>query len=472
MFAERLDQIMELTHTKASELGQAANLNASHVSRLRNGSRPLPKRPDFLPAMSAYLARRIRSDYQRDALCRELKLAAWPADEKETGALLEKWLLGVAGPPADMEPFVRSFTDVGRHAAITPAIMEGELPAAKRYYFGPQGKQEAVNQFFDRVKKEKSPRTLLLSSEEDMGWLYEDPAFAARWAADFTQVLRMGNRVKIIHHVGRDLNELLEAVAKWVPVYMTGMIEPYYYPRLRDGIFRRTLFLAPGSAAVVSASVGRNTEGMLNELITKPEAIAALVREYENYFALCRPLMKIILRHNTEELWHNLSLFLEADGDLICMAGAPTLATMPQEVAKAMQDRAPGSRILELWEICHFTLLRSLSKYRYTDVLSGAAADTAASPLPYADFLGAPDLWYTPRELRAHWDNMQKLAAENSNYCYTTNKTVPPNLLLYGKESLGTLMIKSDTPNVAFVISEMNMVNAFWDYLEAKTEAR
>ena len=59
MFAERLNQIMELTHTRVSELAKASNLNASHVSRLKNGTRQLPKRPDFLPAMSAYLARLV-----------------------------------------------------------------------------------------------------------------------------------------------------------------------------------------------------------------------------------------------------------------------------------------------------------------------------------------------------------------------------------------------------------------------------
>ena len=471
MFAERLSQIMELTHTRASELARAANLNASHVSRLKNGSRPLPKRPDFLPAMSSYLARRIHADYQRDTLCRKLSLAIWPADERESAALLEGWLLGAPAPPADMDLLVRSFTDAGRRGALSSGAVEEELPAARRYYYGPQGKQEAVIQFFDRIKKEKSPQTLLLSSDEDMGWMYENSAFTARWAMDFKQVLHMGNRVRMIHHVGRDLNELLEAVAKWMPIYMTGMIEPYYYPRLRDGVFRRSLFIAPNSAAVISASVGRNTEGMLNELIVNPQAVAALVKEYENYFSLCRPLMKIILQHDTQNLSHEPNFFPEGDGDAICMAGVPALATMPESVAKSMQGRAPESRILALWEKSRATLMQSLGGYCHTDVLSDAARNAVSLPLPCADFLGAPGLCYTSWELEAHWDNIQRLASENKNYRYVLNKTVPPNLLLYVRESLGALMIKSDAPNAAFIISEMNIVNAFGDYLEVKAKA-
>lgn len=471
MFSERLSHIMELTHTKASELARAANLNASHVSRLKNGSRPLPKRPDFLPAMSAYLARRVRSEYQRDALCRKLGLAGWPAEEGESAVLLEGWLLGAPAPPADMERLVRSFADAGRRPAADPGSPEDELPVARRYYYGPQGKQEAVMQFFNRIKKETSPQTLLLSSDEDMGWMYENSAFTARWAMDFKQVLRMGNRVRIIHHVGRDLNELLEAVAKWMPIYMTGMIEPYYYPRLRDGVFRRTLFIAPKSAAVISASVGRDTAGMLNELVVSPQAVAALAREYENYFALCRPLMKIILERDAPGPAQKPNLFLEGDGDAVCMAAAPTLATMPQKVAESMQRRAPESRILELRNAGNLALQRSLRRYCHTDILSDAAMNAPALPLPCAGFLGAPGLRYTAQELKDHWDNIRKLAAENENYRYVINRTMPPDLLLYGREGLGALMVKSDAPNTAFIISEMNLVNAFWDYLEAKARS-
>ena len=37
--------------------------------------------------------------------------------------------------------------------------------------------------------------------------------------------------------------------------------------------------------------------------------------------------------------------------------------------------------------------------------------------------------------------------------------------LLYVKDDTGVVMAKTDMPLGAFVISERNMVNAFWDYL-------
>ena len=74
--------------------------------------------------------------------------------------------------------------------------------------------------------------------------------------------------IKIIHTISRDMNEMPEAVTRRIPMYMTGMIGPYCYPRLKDGVFQRTLFLTPSTTAVVSSSVQPDTDGMLNLFLT------------------------------------------------------------------------------------------------------------------------------------------------------------------------------------------------------------
>ena len=55
------------------------------------------------------------------------------------------------------------------------------------------------------ILQEKEPQTLLLFSDENMAWLYEDAAFADRRAELFTHVILKGNRVRIIHTVTRNM---------------------------------------------------------------------------------------------------------------------------------------------------------------------------------------------------------------------------------------------------------------------------
>ena len=474
MFAERLNFIMELTGTKSSALGRASSLDASHVSRLRRGNRALPKNPTFLSAMSLYLARRVRTDYQKKSLCDVMALqTSWPADEDAGAVLIERWFSRKRGSLPELEPILKSFTGiVGKKVAEGPETVSKELALPRKFYFGPEGKREAVLQFFALVLREKTSQTLLLFSDEEMGWLYEDKDFADRWETEFKKVLKAGNRVRIVHTVSRNINEMLEAVTKWVPLYMTGMIEPYYYPKLRDGVFQCTRFIAPSTAAVISSAVAQKTAGGLNELITDPEALAALVREYENYLALCRPLMRILNANSNEEYWTMRRSLELAEGDSVRLSGLPTLATMPKEVADSMQARAPGSFIRKRRDESTAALERHLESWHHTELVKQPTENTIESiiPLSCADMLGAPGLCYTPSELCAHQDYLRSLADRFKNFCVINVKDVPGNLILYGKENRGIFMSKTDKPCVTFAFSEPNMTAAFWDYLVSKIQ--
>ena len=94
--------------------------------------------------------------------------------------------------------------------------------------------------------------------------------------------------------MSRDADEMWEGVRRWLPLYLSGAIQPYYYPRLRDGVRTRSLFVAPGTCALASNSI-RGMEGdVLSVLLDDRRAVAALVREYNAYLELCRPLVETL----------------------------------------------------------------------------------------------------------------------------------------------------------------------------------
>ena len=462
---------MELTGTSASVLGNACALDSSHVSRLRRGSRPLPKKPSFLPAMCAYFARRVRADYQKKSLCELTCIDAWPGEEAQAAELIGLWLRGEENT-SPVEPILRSFTQAPstsmKWEAPTQTSRETEVPHT--CYYGPEGKRAAVAQLFSLILQEAEPQTVLLFSDEEMGWLYDDPDFAALWARQCVRVLSAGNRVKIIHAIHRDIHEMLEGVAKWVPLYMTGRVEPYYYPKLRDGLLQRTLFVAPKTAAVVSGSVSRKTGGMLHAFYDDPSAVEALALEYKNLLALCRPLMQIFNRERAADFLNVYTSLLCAEGTMICLGSLPTLPTMPEAVAASLQARAPESRIMEMRNQMAVTLFEYLETGHYTELLATPPSGAADIPVPFADILGAPGLRYTREEYQAHRAHLETLKNQYRNYRLRASGPLPDNLTLYGKDSRGILMCKNNTPNVIFGFDEPNMTSAFWDYLCRRAE--
>ena len=96
----------------------------------------------------------------------------------------------------------------GRLISASPFTDSEESEPTQQYsvcLYGNAGKRKAVEQFFLMILQEKEPQTLLLFSDENMAWLYEDAAFADRWAELFTHVILKGNRVRIIHTVTRNM---------------------------------------------------------------------------------------------------------------------------------------------------------------------------------------------------------------------------------------------------------------------------
>ncbi len=237
MFAERFDTIMNIAEVSNAELGRAVDMNGSHISRFRTGARALPKKHGFLTPMCQYLASRIRKEYQFNALQKLTGIGpAALATAKNTASYLEQWLVQKdKDSSAATGRLITGFSRLTVGAGGVAALGEEKPPAAyKEYLYGDDGKRKAVEQFFLRILQEEAPQTLLLFSDEDMSWLSGDASFAIRWSELFKKVIMKGNRVRIVHTLSRDMDHLLWSVTNWLPIYMTGAVEAYCYPRLRD----------------------------------------------------------------------------------------------------------------------------------------------------------------------------------------------------------------------------------------------
>ena len=68
MFSEKLNFLMEITNVHNNKLATAVKVDASHISRLRHGTRRLPKNQNYLMPMVLYFSRQIKLGYQKRLL--------------------------------------------------------------------------------------------------------------------------------------------------------------------------------------------------------------------------------------------------------------------------------------------------------------------------------------------------------------------------------------------------------------------
>lgn len=338
-------------------------------------------------------------------------------------------------------------------------------------FYGIAGKRRAVVEVLTDILENGKPQTLLLFSDEATDWMSDDREFTMQWGFLMSQFLSEGGKIKIIHTVSRDLDEMMRAINQWMPLYMTGSIEPYYYPRKRDGIFKHSLFIAPNVSAVVSTSVGNTIDQAANVIFRDKNAVAAFEREFREYLSLCKPLMQIFTSEDEKAYFEALIDFEKQQRDSIIKTESLSLLTMPASVAVSIVSRSTGinagfnenqKKRIELFE-------KNIQTHSFTEIISLRDAQTVINggvKVSFSDMLSGDTVFYTAEEYISHLENLVNLldTHENFHVKFIGDET-SDHYMVYVKEDFGALVAKTTTPPIILAIDENNMNAAFWDYL-------
>ena len=454
---EKLDFLMRITNTANNTLGKYLSFDASYISRIRRGKRSFPRQQSCLEPISDFFVEHIDSDY-RQKLVSEIIGSPWPDSPEEARLLLTRWL---SSPDSEEGP-----------AAAVPEAAPAPLPessASVAFFYGNSGKRQAVEQFLTELICLEKPPQLLLYSNEEFDWMYEDPAFAKTWAVLLLRYIQKGGRIRIAHTISRASGEMLVALQKWIPIYMTGAVEPYFYPKTLDRIFRKTMFIARGHSAVLASSVGEHTAGAMNCLVHDLRAVDAAEQEFSDFLALCRPLMQVYTYSRRDAFLQTVQKFHQYCENMITVRTTPSFYTMPKAVADSMTQRLHSGWLHRRCEAAQnsFREMEEAGK-SLTEVLQLPAADTirqGAVAFPMCDLFDQPGLFYTADEFAAHLDAMIERLKAHENYHVILAPALPLEQTVYVKEDMGVILVKTEYPSIAFAMNDQRMAAAFWDYL-------
>lgn len=475
-FNEKLDFLMNLTGTSNSAMAKQTSLDPSFISRLRSGSRKPSRNENYISKMAAVLSKRCREEYQMQGLLTRLQ-AENISYSRETISLdvaVEEWLRSI---PAEQKSKVGSFIrqldefsfkkDPSDHGEGGEAYLD---ESRQDVYHGIHGKRVAALRFLTDILNSDRKHTLYLYSDEDLTWLLDDPHFTMQWAKIFMQVLQKGNKVKIVHTITRSLDEMFSAIKEWMPFYLTGNIEPYYYPRTRDINFRRTIFIAPDLCAVSSSSIGRNSESNLNFYLTEKETLQSILREFDDFLKLCRPLMKIFNISTSESLMDTVNEFEEESGNCILRSQAVSSITIPLFALEKFLKTHVGEnrdKLFKFHKQRQRALVEILKTNKFVELIQLPDISQLVErdiPIGFTVFSGTP-VFYDPYTFKAQLENIVSLMKHYPNYEVVIQDNVKDELTIYAKENIGLLIMKYTRPIISFAVNEPYMTQAFWDYL-------
>ena len=296
-FGNRLDAIMGLIHMSNMSMSRRIHVDPSIISRFRRGYALSKRQMVLIDDICFTLLDGLRETDTYEALPHIMKPPIEPGmDENSKFIQLKEWLLS---HKVDEEKSIgrllqkiSSFT--GSASAAFPSfdevVTESVLKDESTCYTGRKGLQKAVIRFLGSAIKSEA-KELLLYSDEDIGWMVEDPEFRVKWSFLMSVCVNRGIHIKIIHNIDRGTAEMIDGITLWLPIYMSGMVEPYYHRKKTGSRFTHSFYLCPGVACLSGVHVAGQEMHGIYRYDSDQELLRTHHRMYQSFLLNCNELL-------------------------------------------------------------------------------------------------------------------------------------------------------------------------------------
>ena len=476
-FSNKLNFLMNITNTSNKELAEGISVDRSLISLLRSGKRKTPRNHDHIRHMASFFARRCSADFQFHALAEMLeKPELSPHMPTETLVdYLYQWMLG------DKPVLERVLENVGSIPPAPNLPPEGPLldPAIQgegqtQFFYGNEGKREATRYIINIAKQIDQGSPIYFISDVNLEWLFEDYQFMDELSAALSAIFQRGFTLYHIMPSLNFMNRYVESLRYWLPIYASGQAKVYYYPRLRDNLYRRSLILLPGRCVQATTSIGDETD-----LITVTSTDRQLVNAYDTQFhqelALCRPAL--ITHTDPAEFITCFRELLNDNSPVIHKVCKPAPYTLPREFLDDYISKLEDSdwkKTLEMDRDDAELFEAKIARSGFIEICPLATAeDVRAGKVIFATDYKIQDSHpvYTPETYALHLEHILELMDKYENYHFVpVNPMDRQDYNLFTSESGLTLLVSNSQPAFMLEIRRPELSQACHEYLMRMAE--
>lgn len=476
-FSDKLNFLMNITQTSNKELALGISVDRSLVSLLRSGKRGMPRNLAHIRHMALFFAKRCTADFQRHALAEMLGLSALRSSlpTEVLAQHLEKWLQG------DMDivgQIIDSIDSMPSNSSVINKTEEADIsapPNETTFYHGNEGRRSAMRHMMKIIREADTPGSILVSSDDNLDWLFEDYQFASELQAFLTEVLRRGFTFHQIMPSMNYINAYVESLRYWLPIYISATSKVYYYPRLRDNLYHHATIILPGRCVQSVTGIGPGSRNHITLLSTESKLVDGFMQLYQEHLALCRPALTPHRDH--KEFAPCLRNMFSRDCAMIQKVSPLSASTIPRELLEICISQTESSMWkstyqLFLEEIPHFE--ERLKHFSYIDIAClPSAKEIREGRIP----IGCPCITceshpvYTPETYILHLKNILRLMEQYDNYHFLPLRkdTSQDYSMLVSEDGLA-LLLRNTMPALMLEILRPEMVQAFREHLMRMVE--
>ena len=469
-FKDKLDFLFKITQTSNKELANGISVDPSLISLLRSGKRKKPKDPVRIRQMALFFAGHCTAEFQRNALAEMLGQTAlrssMPAEA--LADYLTRWL---QGDPDFVEQFIDGISDLPDEVkASAPDEHISFNSQNTDFYFGAEGRRKALRRTIQIMKGINTPCPIFANVDDHMDWLLSDYTLSNELQSNFMAIIKKGFTVCQIMPAMNFLNRYIESLRFWLPMYSTGQVKVFYYPRLRDNLYRHSNIIVPGHYVQTTTTIGLGNTSQITLVSSEPELVREYTLQFQEHLSLCRPAL--VAQSNVNEFFPCFLDIFTCTGMSIQMVSPLSVNTMPAQLLDQYikeTEKEEWKHTLQMYrnEIPHFE--ERLQQEIHIDMSYVATAEEVLSgEVCIASSLKTdPELpRYTPETYILHLQNILRLMEQYEHYYflpYPKEIKQDYNLIVSGDNL--TLLIRTSGSPLLLEIHRPEMVMACREHL-------
>jgi hypothetical protein len=475
ILADKLLFLMKLTDTSNKMLAAALSVDQSVISRLKNGRRAVPKNSTYVEGMANFFSTKVLTDYQRTTLAEALKQPnlKFTKQPKLLAESILSWLVDINEKTEQIQnDSGKIYTKVMKPNGSDSNNDTNVLQPDAKVFFGNAGKRSAVKAFLNHLLKQSHPCEVCVISDESPEWLIESPSFSSELNAIIKLLFQKGFTCRQIIPAFNNADAAFDHISRWTPMYMFNGLKSFYYPRVRDNVYHRTLLVAPKVAALVSTSVGDRLNSDMTFLFQNNRISNIYVNEFNDFCSKCFPLTTTYVSEKGSEDFCKCFLdFMSAHTNSIRKSTGLSVITTPRQIferIKLIDKDSFTNRVCDILLDGQRKFMENIKCSKCTDIIclaDPALVNTGKMLVSASRLLHEEPIYYTPEEYYLHLERIISLMEQNENYNVVIGKESSESVSYGVYEGYSAMIMRTKHPFTIYEVREQRYVNALYEYL-------
>lgn len=479
-FRDKLLFLMDISNTNNLTLAKAIDVDPSMISLIRTGRRGMPRNKEHIRKMADFFALHIGSSWQMQQLAEALDFPDLNSfyQTLNMSELIFNWLCDTAEYTNSLTNFnqrldtILSNENMANNPILSSSInSQSHKTNPSEIYLGNAGKAKALCDFYEYATSLDTPSTLYMTCDENPEWYNYDIPVVQKLNEYRSKLMAKGWHIcHILPPVSSP--DFYALLGRWIPCYLTGNVDVYYYPRVRDFSFRQTLFVIPDKILMYSTSIWNSSVTHITHVIYDSNIISPYLQTFKDFLSFCKPAFRT---------------HLDADSIMKCFEnfiGNKLLTTNHLQ-----KNRSLSVESMPIKQLSNFIKLdddlkplmynflqnndipasEKYSRYISTDICPLATATQVKDgkvPLLFPGLDSDKTVYYTPEMYVIHLKNILNLLNNYDNYHFIPipfNENDEDTYTV--KENEAALLIRTVKPVALFEFVQFELINALNEHI-------